>query len=87
MILIEIKNGMVTKCLSNNKNLKVVILDHDTVTDTPDYIEMETEYTGTKELRIYIEESQSQNEEPEELFGGIKSSIQHICNDYKNRQL
>ena len=71
MILIEVKNGTVTKCISNNKDLKVSILDYDNDTEVPDYTEMEPEYIGAKDMRIYIEDAASKRNENSEPFEGI----------------
>ena len=71
MILIEVKNGTVTKCISNNKDLKVSILDYDNDTEVPDYTEIEPEYIGAKDMRIYIEDAASKRNENSEPFEGI----------------
>ena len=83
MILIEVKNGTVTKCISNNKDLKVSILDYDNDTETPDYTEMEPEYVGAKDMRIYIEDAVENKTEGAELFPGTYDSLKTVCEGYK----
>ena len=84
MILIEVKNGTVTKCISNNKDLKVAILDYDNPTEIPDYTELEPEYVGAKDMRIYIEDAvENKTEEEAELFPGTYDSLKTICEGYK----
>jgi hypothetical protein len=56
-LLIEIKNGMVQKCYSTNKDAEIQILDYDNQeSEVPDLIEIESELMSAKEMKDYIED-------------------------------
>ena len=71
---------MITKCLSNNKDLKVMVLDYDTQTENPSYEEIECENVTAKDIRIHIEEATEDNEGEPEPFGDIFKAMGEICN-------
>ena len=55
-LLIEVKNGMVQKCYSTNKDAEIQILDYDNQeSEVPDLIEMESEPLSAKEMKNYVE--------------------------------
>jgi hypothetical protein len=55
-VLIEIKNGMIQKCYSTNKDAEIQILDYDNQeSEVPDLIEIESELMSAKEMKDYVE--------------------------------
>lgn len=55
-VLIEIKNGMVQKCYSTNKDAEIQILDYDNQeSEVPDLIEIESEILSAKDMKEFIE--------------------------------
>lgn len=55
-VLIEIKNGIVIKCYSTNKDAEIQILDYDNQeSEVPDLIEMDSELMSAKEMKDYVE--------------------------------
>lgn len=58
-IIIEIKNGILQKCYSTNKEVQVQILDYDSQSEVPDLIEIESELMSAKEMKDYVENEMS----------------------------
>ena len=55
-ILLEVKDGIVQKCYSTNKDAEIVILDYDNQeSEVPDLIEMESELLSAKDMKELIE--------------------------------
>lgn len=58
-VLIEIKNGILQKCYSTNKDAEVQILDYDSQSDVPGLIEIESELMSAKDMKDYVENEMS----------------------------
>ena len=59
-VLIEIKNGMVQKCYSTNKDAEIQILDYDSQeSEVPDLVEIESELMSAKDMKDYVENEMS----------------------------
>lgn len=57
-VLIEVKDGIVQKCYSTNKDAEITVLDYDNqdVYNRPDIINLESELLSAKEMREKINE-------------------------------
>ena len=54
-VLIEIKDGIITSCYSDSKNVLVQVLDYGKEKDIPELREDTAENLGRKGLKRYVE--------------------------------